>query len=271
MAISTAQAGLIPTIHQEPIFGVCIEAYGVPNNWRLYTTADAPNRSVLRALSIVAGRKTCSHMYTLDPSQFNAKVAVPHHFSPLYERVNEEAEIHVHGTVMADAVLILPGDGAFMATADCWTLVVVQKDHHNNVVYAVVAHCGRDSVLRNDDIIRNTFHALGARDKFNPNLMHAFISTGIHGLNFRHPRDHPQHGPKNHAMLSYIEKRWTTQCLVGDKKDGIHIPSIVIMELQRLGVPHQNIEWDGGDTFKNKELWSHRAGDSDRNGMFVFV
>lgn len=248
---------------------------GKPDNWAL---ADADNER-LKAIATTAQIMGIKTLYAPVPSEFNARIVTP---EELTEKRYEYNGVSIMRGCNADGVVIPPGDGFYLASADCPTIIAVDPKSG----LTIAAHAGRDCLMDRGRI------ATGKRSRPHESVVDAmidrfkasgsdlarlkvYVTCGVWPEWFGHDMLDPVHGPDNLAMCRDIVAKWGATCLHGDITAGkISLQAIIVSQFAAHGVRH--VGADLADTYddRNKEgdhmWWSHARGDGDaRNGVFV--
>lgn len=256
-----------------------VEVYGKPTDWRTIKRG-RPRAGTFNFLTHILEEKKIKQLFTLNPSDCNGFVAEEEGFTPLnLGLLDINTHMRINYGAHADSVFLRPGQAGAIASGDCPVLVLAKKTG------AIITHCGRESLLLGMEGKKNSL--IQAVEKLRDFTQHddsdirGWISPGIRPEHFTHPFDHPEFGKRNQKMVRYIVDQWTGQCVLskpfGEFEDGmIDLKSIIISEVQKLGIPGRMIEWDTNDTYSSLNLWSHRraveeGSEDGRNAVLVHI
>lgn len=275
--MSVTDCSVLPLIEKRTLsrcISVC--TYGKDVQWKLQDSGTGVvDLEAVRNVLTVLDEHGAHKVYAPNPSQFNGYIADPKHddFQWL-ETGPSQGTARIERGVYADGVILTrPHTAGCIMSADCPTLILAHRGT------AVIAHCGRDSVLRGmkteSDVVLNALAALTSSsldETHELDRVKAHIVLGISGNHYEHSVLHPTHGAHNKDILEYIlheDHRWGA-CLRGNRGEGIDMPQLVTEQLLMHGMLPENISWDGLDTFSDPWLASHAAGNERRNAVFVF-
>lgn len=168
--------------------------------------------------------------------------------------------ISVHWGRTADGIIIPPGYTGLFPTGDCPTIVA----YHHASNTAVGAHAGLKSLLPGGKVANNV---LGAFDRRIPREeIFVRVICAIAPQHFVYSPDHPTYGDQNRKTLEEI--RTIDERSVGHSGE-INLYRLIRSVFMAHGVPGENIDTDGLDTFSDTDLWSNVRGEQGRNGVFV--
>ncbi|MBI4120951.1 MAG: laccase domain-containing protein [Parcubacteria group bacterium] len=168
--------------------------------------------------------------------------------------------VSIYWGCAADGVTIPPGYTAFFPTGDCPTIVA----HHYPSQKLIAAHAGLKSLLPEGKVVKNVLASFDAKIPREEIFVHVICS--IAPTHFVYSPHHPLYGEGNRKILDEI--RAIDKRSASDEGE-INLYRLIHSLLRQNGVPAQNIDTDGLDTFSDADLWSHVRGEQGRNGIFV--
>ncbi len=163
----------------------------------------------------------------------------------------------------ADGVQVGQGEAYLLFSADCLTVTVV----HSRTSLVMAAHFSRESGLKKN-ILHDVFESFS---EYNREELSVVLSLGIAPAFFRHPFDHPVHGPHNKELVTDLVWRYGSGAVNGQLKEGgLDLRFLAVQKLvQEYGVLPERIWSDTIDTYGDNRFWSHRRGDRARNRVTV--
>lgn len=163
----------------------------------------------------------------------------------------------------ADGVQVGQGEAYLLFSADCLTVTVV----HSRTSLVMAVHFSRESGLKKN-ILHGVFERFSEGDRKELSVV---LSLGIAPAFFRHPFDHPVHGPHNKELVTELVWRYGSGAVNGQLKEGsLDLRFLAVQKLVReYGVLPKRIWSDTIDTYGDNRFWSYRRGDRARNRVTV--
>ncbi|MBI5370278.1 laccase domain-containing protein [Candidatus Uhrbacteria bacterium] len=178
--------------------------------------------------------------------------------------------------VDADGVLLTEsGDAYILASADCLTTVVYDCYQHT----LVALHCGRNALIDRErlagkpprqyaSVIEAGLDALNRYARVDPSKLLVFLAAGIGPETFVHPTTEMVPGPDgnpvpnkyaaaNAQLIRHLTQKYAMHAgqlrdqppIVTDSVQGkIDLVALAKVQLWKLGIPFDNMVWDGFDT-----------------------
>jgi len=282
---ATESAVIQPTTrHQLGGGAVRVLCFGLATgDWRLYPNLDTDlswqQLSKVRMLAQANGIADPNRdLICLDAREFNAEI------------VNGKK---VGGSVVkADGVALQPGQGVFLATGDCPTIVARARE----AGHTIVAHAGLKSLV--DQPLIETGQRSREDGSVVDTIMKHFSSwtkdleVGIYcGIGWRSFHHYTEGQPTNtekteanRRLINYLGCRWGDTFLGPEPMGQINLAGLIVEQFANHGVSRHQIKWDRVDTAydrnndgQTKRWWSHRRwfdegqnGPDGRDGVFVF-
>lgn len=229
-------------------------------------STDELGQSQVVEIAVERGIKDVYHPQT---HTFNGKICRPADFVPVIKKRG----VKIHSGCLTDGVVLdSPKSAAWLRTADCPT-IVTRQDLAGEVI---AAHAGRASLI-DEELVRTgqaSRHPESVVQKIYERLidfgrqtlieLEVYSCCGIGPMQFRHPADHPLHGPFNAKMNRHIALTYGSDCFLDGQTacGALNLHRLIHNQFHLGGVPLDNIHHDEVDTARDRaRFFSRRGGD----------
>ncbi len=264
---------------------VHISIFGKPHNWSLKDINSPDSIQFQAHLAHIAQQCDVRDIYAPNSSTFNALLCDPRELY-LHIALTPEKDIMLHRGAFADGVVIPKGAAMFIASADCPTLIV----HDKETDVLIAAHAGLGCLVDRSAMIHNKperhhqsiidvimRYVSGFEKKIDVQVV-----GGIKPKHFVYSTNHPVYGEANRLLLEGISDKYGPDIIQGGMETGcISLTALIESQFNKYDASRFNIKHDGVDTYGNinetgePKWWSHvryaegKQEVDGRNGVFI--
>ena len=245
--------------------------------WRLGNLLE-PGRTNPRAISVIAGEARFPHVLSKPITtvfapipDFSCDILEYRYLTRIYPLGQA---ISICRGRQADGFNFPPGTAGAYATGGCVTLVAMIENKGD----MWMCHCARKTLvppalLKTSDlgtgtgsVLDNLFYALTSEQVRTTKFA---LVAGIGPNSYLLSTEDPEHGPANRKLIQFVQNRYPEnwkRCFPEDLSVGrFSLPLLAQMELERRGVPSENIWHDGVDTGSDHNYYCHSKRGDGRN------
>jgi len=236
---------------------------------------DPETTATLLWLLTLAKRNGVRTIYAPLAGTFNQKICLPADLGEIFPLQSGTFSYDIRRGREAEGTPVPRGTAFFCVSADCPHIVVSSPSG-----LVIAAHAGRDSLINRTSLLK-TGKNTSVVDNImrfvrEPATLKVWTMCGIAAKYFEHPWNHQEYGFENEVMSRYAASL-SPSCIVGEPAEGkLSLYEIIKAQFLQYGVRVENIHTDNVDTHSDRgrdneyRWWSHRRGDKERNGVFVF-